>query len=90
LLHFRIQLFKSAYRGVRRTLMQPRGQLIQLPRRSHRVSFYTAIVQVPHPARHADHPGLFFNEPAETDALHLARYEPAPCRLPVLRKPCPQ
>ncbi len=62
MLHFRLKLFKSAYQRVRRTQMQPRGQLIQLLGRTHRVGFHAAVIQVPDPAGHTNRLRVLFYE----------------------------
>ena len=74
MLHFRLQLFKSAHERLRRTLMQPGGQLVQLFRRPHGVSFYAAVIEVPDPSSDPDGLGMLRNKPAETDTLDTAGY----------------
>ncbi len=80
MLHFRLTLFKSAHFRVRRALMQPGSQPIQLRGRANRVGFHAAVVQVPDPACDANGLSVFRHEPAEADSLHPAGYQPAPRR----------
>src|SRR3569833_41864 len=77
LLHFRLDLFKSAHFREARTLMQMRGQLVQLLRGADSIGLHAAIVEVPDPAGHADVPGGAFHERAESDTLHAAGHQPA-------------
>jgi len=82
-LHFRLQLFKCAYHGLRRTLMQPCRQLIQLAGGTDGISLHAAVVEIPDPPRHANVLSMFGYEPTETDALYPAGYQPASGRVPV-------
>jgi hypothetical protein len=85
-LHFRLQLFKSAHEGLRRTLMQPGSQLVQLFGRAHGVGFHTTVVEVPDPAHYTNGLSVFRYEPAETDSLDPAGYQPAPRRAPIFQR----
>ena len=88
MLHFRLLLFNPAHSGLRWSLMQPASQLIQLAGRAHRIGLHPAVIQVASPARHADGMCVFLDEPAESDALHRARDQPAPRRLPFFQWIC--
>lgn len=90
MLHFRLNLFKSAYRGERRALMQPGGKLIQLGRRADGVSLHSAIVQISHPARQTERATVLFHEGPVADALNSARNQPPPGGLPVVTWLCLQ
>jgi len=72
LLHFRLNLFKPAHNSHQRTLMQPRGQRVQLLRRAHRISFHAAVVQVSNPASHTQSACFVLNKVAVANTLHSA------------------
>lgn len=77
MLHFRLDLFKSANVGVRRALMEPRSQLVQLFGSADSVSFHAAVIEIAHPTRDADGAGVLFHKPAESDSLNTAGNQPA-------------
>lgn len=85
MLHFRLQLFKPSHDGSQRALMQPGGKLVQLFRRSHRIGFHAAVIQVSHPSCHTDGSRMALNIRAEADPLDPAGNQPAPRQLPLLR-----
>ncbi len=86
MLHFRLNLFKSAHRGERRTLMQPGGKLIQLRGRANGVRLDAAIVQIPHPARQTKRAAVLFNKGPVADALDPARNQPPSGGLPAITR----
>ena len=62
LLHFRLQLFKSAYQRVRRTQVQSGCQPVQLLGCTHGVSLHAAVVQISDPTGQADSLRVFFHK----------------------------
>jgi hypothetical protein len=76
LLHFRLDLFKSAHFGERRPLMQPRGQFVQLLGGADSVGLHPPVVEIADPAGHSDVPGSSFHERAESDGLDPAGNQP--------------
>ena len=79
MLHFRLDLFKSAHVRERRPLMQPPGQFVQLHRCADGVRLHASVIQIPDPARHADIPGGLLHEGTEPDALDAAGNQPSAC-----------
>lgn len=57
--------------------MQQCGQPVQLVGRTHGIHLDAAVILISDPAAHTDLSGMFLNEPAEADALHVAGNEPA-------------
>src|SRR6185312_16973868 len=77
LLHFRLDLFKSAHFGEPRPLMQTGGQLVQLLRRTDGVRLHAPVIQIADPAGYADIAGRTLHECAESHALHAAGHQPS-------------
>ena len=77
LLHGRFALFNSADGGVRRTLLQQGGQLVQRSARPNGVNLHAPIGFVARPASKVKRSCVFFDEPAVADTLYVAGHKPA-------------
>lgn len=77
MLHFRLDLFKSAHFRESRTLMQARGQFVQLRGHADSISLHAPVIQIPDPASHPDVPGGILHKRAKSDALDPAGNQPS-------------
>jgi len=77
LLHFRFDLFKSAHFRESRTLMQARGQVVQLRGHADSIRLHAPVIQIPDPASHPDVPGGMLHKRAEPDPLDPAGNQPS-------------
>lgn len=79
MLHFRLDLFKSAHLREPRPLMQPCSQLVELLSGTDGIGLHSSVIEIPDPAGHPDVLGASFHERAESDTLDTAGYQPSAC-----------